>query len=104
MVFMSRESRTEWETFGAADFETIFSYVCGLQHVQDFAKENPELNLLPHDHEIVFRRFKAVLRDFFWGKEFSHLLMYVFQDEMFAPVKELEDGQLLEITPDDDKF
>jgi len=85
-------------------FNELFSFVCRLKHVQNLAQQNPELNLLPHDHDIIFRRFKRILQELFWGSKYQSLLPSVFEDEFSAPIKLLEDYRLTKITPVDNTF
>ena len=61
------EGRVAWETYGAVEFKRFYKTVCNLSQVKCLAKEQPQLNLLPHDHELIFRKYNGVLREVIWG-------------------------------------
>ena len=63
-IIASRSARTKWETYGAEEFERFFKAVCDLPQVKALFDSNQELNLLPHQHSIVFKRYRTELLKF----------------------------------------
>lgn len=58
----SKEQRVAWETYGEAEFSVFWRYLCRLPQVEE-KMDDSNLNLLPHDSILVWRRYKKVRRD-----------------------------------------
>ena len=100
---VSLESRVAWETYGAVEFKRFYKTVCNLSQVKSLAKEQPQLNLLPHDHELIFRKYKGVLREVIWGQKYD-LLKNIVRDISNSPISELENFRVVKLLPIHDEF
>ena len=83
-LFISNADRVIWETSGVEDFERFWSCVCNLPHVKIALEQDPELNLMPHDSPIIFRRFKNVLVNMVWRNKYQ-VAHTIFVDEHKKP-------------------
>ncbi len=100
---VSIEDRVAWETYGAVEFKRFYKTVCNLPQVQCLAKEQPQLNLLPHDHELIFRKYKGVLQEVIWGQKYD-LAKNIFRDISNSSIRELENSRVVKLLPIDDEF
>ena len=93
-----RKARTEWETFGSEKFARLFGNLSRIPHVQTLAESNADLNLFPHDSDIVFRRLKSVIRDMLFKNKYR-LLEQLFVDEDGKSLTELENSNIVSLIP-----
>lgn len=103
-IMASRSARTKWETYGAEEFEKFFKAVCDLPHVKSLFDSNQELNLLPHQHSVVFKRYRSALLKFvfesperlFKSIDKKETLKYVGRQKL-VNVTAVEEGSLDQI-------
>ena len=94
-----RESRIGWETYGSCEFGKVFECVCELPQVEELARQEPDLHLFPHDSNLVFRRYKSVVKEIIWGSKYDILGKLFKSDE-----NEVISGRLSKIVPIDEEF
>jgi len=73
----------QWETEGLTQFEIFYGYVYNLQHVKRLSGLELELKLLKHDSQIVFRHYKSVLKEIFWGTKYRTIQKDLFNGATF---------------------
>ena len=65
-LVVSREDRITWETDGTEEFQEFYNDVCNIPHVRALADRNRDLGLLPHDSNMILKRFKTTLQKMVW--------------------------------------
>ena len=89
-----QEDRVAWETYGEGEFLHFWKSLSSLPQIKQIAES--ELNLLPHDGVIVFRRLKNVIFDLFWKNKYNSL-QDIFVDEKGNKIDALVNCQLISI-------
>ena len=69
----SKEDRVAWETHGEDEFMMFWKTLSSLPQITKLIEES-DLNLLPHDGPIVFRRLKTIMFNLFWKNKYSCFL------------------------------
>ena len=72
-IWSSKEDRVAWETYGEDEFMLFWKTLSSLQQIAKLIEES-DLNLLPHDGPIVFRRLKTIIFNLFWKNKYNCFL------------------------------
>ena len=77
------------ETFGLEEFKEFYEYVCGQDHIKDFAESN-DILLDPSVSHVVYRRLKSTLKEFIWNPKmieiFARCIHTVTKDGQVIPL------------------
>ena len=65
-IIVPKDDRILWETYRRDTFQTIFDQICKLPHIKSFSEANPDKDMLPHLHDVIFKRYKDTIRDIVW--------------------------------------
>ena len=96
-LVVSREDRIEWETAGTKEFQEFYNIVCNIPHIRTLADTNHNLSLLPHDSNVILKKFKTTIEKILWFG-LGDCLDTMFVDQQGNPVKELKESNLLPLT------
>ena len=96
-LVVSREDQIEWETAGTKEFQEFYNIVCNIPHIRTLADTNHNLSLLPHDSNVILKKFKTTIEKILWFG-LGDCLDTMFVDQQGNPVKEFKESNLLSLT------
>jgi hypothetical protein len=96
-LVVSGEDGVEWETAGKKEFQEFYNIVCNIPHIRELADTNHNLSLLPHNSNVILKKFKTTIEKILWFG-LGDCLDTMFIDQQGNAVKEFKESNVLSLT------